>query len=176
MTEHSNPYESPKAVPGVKHDEAVRSASLVRGVAYSVPYGLLGLLVPFLYFLMLSVFRSVFMTESELFVSDYDWNGLLAPSVGCCVVFALASMRNYSPAHQIGMLRSLMWVGGSFIVGGFVSGIFTIVFGLEAVSYASDPYVWLRMVIALAVPTLYGCWVVSAELKVSREHVGANAA
>ena len=176
MTEHANPYESPTTELRAEREKSDRRASVVRGIAYSIPHGLLGAVIPSLYFLTLLALRWLSGAQSEFLISDFDWDGVLPPSIGCGIVFALSAIRNHAPAIQIGIIRSLMWVGGSFVLGGFLARIAAISFGLEPVSYDSDPWAWLRLTIALAVPAAYAFCVIRKEVAAKRGKTGTNAA
>ena len=158
MTDGLNPYRSPNVVPELSPPGVVKRFSLVRGFAYSGVFAVIGFLVPIAYFFVAST-ASWFLNgmpsdfAATMFFDDLD--GMVLPSIGISVVFAIAAFRNFTPARQIGMVRSLKHVGVRLILSVFVVAFATIVFRLENNSYGPDPWAWLKVMIALALPLYY---------------------
>ncbi len=151
-----NPYESPKSsqCDGVVN---VTTNSLLRGLAIAIPLSVVGFAIPQasgLVFAMVEQMNSPYATPPALdFISLFKT--YLNAAIGCAILFALAGILNYSPAIRLGLVRSLLFVGLSMFSGLFFMSVMTLTFNLESQSYTSDPWLWLRVFLALSVPIAY---------------------
>ena len=172
MTDGDNPYQSPKALSESSQPIVNKRLSVLRGLAYAILFAPIGFLVPpvcFLFAAFAQWLLSGQSTESPVIMFSGDLGGMLSPSIGVSIVFAVSAFRNFSPAQQIGMIRSLIYVGGSLILGALAAALVTLVFGLENNSYDPDPWLWLKTMIALAFPVCYACNVVRKQTKVGEQ-------
>lgn len=167
MTDSENPYQAPSKS---SRPAPIKRLSILRGLAYSILFAPIGFLVPPAYFLLASLIQWLLngeSTESPMLMFSDDLGGMLSPSIGVSVVFAISAFRNFAPAQHIGMIRSLIYVGGILILGGIVASFVTLVFGLENNSYDPDPWFWLKLLIALAFPVCYAFRVIRKEIQLA---------
>lgn len=149
-----NPYRSPGAVVQDKQPHPC----LMRGFALAVPAGVVGFVVPCVVFSATALLRHCALGSSQ---SDLAANfgelpkTCIAAAIGVAIVFALAAILDTSPAVRLGFLRSLIYVGGATITGAVITAIVSGLFGLGPRSYTSDPWIWLRVSIGVAVPVAY---------------------
>ena len=158
MTDSVNPYQSPSGLSELSKPSPSRGLSIVRGLAYSALFAPIGFIVPLGFFVIISTVSWLFSAstvESPFEMFFDDWRGMLSPCIGISIVFAMSAFRNFTPALQFGYVRSLMYVGGCLIAGAFAAAFVTFTFGLENNSYNSDPWIWLKLLVALLVPVGY---------------------
>jgi hypothetical protein len=94
-----NPYESPQEVSLIP---PARSWSLLRGLAYAIPLGILGFCIPLI---TLGGLKLFYLTDMEW--NEIPWN-VMGSSIICSVVFAWAAFANFSAVKGIGFIRSLL--------------------------------------------------------------------
>lgn len=144
-----NPYQSPNSA---SDQQKVQRPSWLRGILYSAPLSigaaLIPLLLPVTYHLL--ALRFNWDIDHELFD-----DALILPSIGCGALFFAAGIRNYSPAQQTGMIPCLMSIGIFTIAGLVLMSVATLVFSLEACTYESDPWLPVRVLLAVSIPACY---------------------
>jgi hypothetical protein len=154
-TETSNPYESPKH----QHDGNFHAGtnSLLRGLAFAVPLSIVGFAIPLATGFIIELAKQLNSPYANPPAKDlaYLFKTFVGPSIGCAIMFALASILNYSPALRLGLIRSLIFMGLSAFAGGIFMAVMTSLFNLEQQSYTSDPWFWLRVFLLVPVPVAY---------------------
>jgi hypothetical protein len=179
-TGNDNPYQSPVAsdLAGVEPPVSRQNrTSIPRGLAYALPLGLLGSILPFAVFSTRALMG--WMLGSYLWIDVIDDfqqmpSTLVDACVGCALVFALAAIANYTPARRAGLLRSISLVGLSAVVALFFVAIGSAVFDLGPRSYTSDPWLWAR--IGLAASIVCGFGVALTGMRIVLQHGPSNSA
>ena len=153
--EKPNPYESP-AHQGATHSKRPTN-NLVRGFGFAIPLGILGFAIPLTVALVLQLIQTMNSSYAGSPASDSTslFYEFLDASIGCGVLFALSAILNFSPRIRLGYVRCLLLVGLSAFAGAILSGVATLLFGLEQRTYTHDPWRWLRVLIAVSMPVAY---------------------
>ncbi len=152
-----NPYESPSNISAIPPP---RRWSLLRGLAYAVPLGMLGICVPAVGIVCLKIVDAAGMEWQDL-------PGELAhPCFDCAIVFFFSALANYTPKTGIGFIRSIMILGILAIVAVFIA---VLIFPVE--SY-EDPHEWMRFAAFYAMISVSGlaltCWQIQRNPKPSQ--------
>lgn len=146
----TNPYRSPAMntlAPAASH-----GASIVRGLLYAIPMGMLGFAIPFALRLLL-VSIVYWLSDSPFPLAFHLRDNLHAwiwPSRGCALVFALAAFLNYAPAARIDLLRAIALVALAMIGGILFSSI-----ALSRETRQDDIWAWHRVLAAITIPIFY---------------------
>ncbi|HEV3344499.1 MAG TPA: hypothetical protein VG125_29250 [Pirellulales bacterium] len=138
-----NPYEAPTG----SGPPVGPQASLLRGLACSVPAAVAGGAVPLMASTTILLIRHI--CGDSLINVEADFHDLpktlASPCIGCALVFGLASILNYAPPSRLGMVRAVLCVGLSVIASLIITGFLAASFGLSPRTYTSDPWAWLRV-------------------------------
>jgi len=146
-----NPFQSPGTVSS-KSEQVRRGPSWIRGFVYAVPAFFAGAIIPLL---LPVIYLAYTWVSGEEFDSALFDSALVAPSVGCGMLFSFAAIRNQSPSEATGFVTCLMAIGVFGIVGLIFSTLVAFAFSLGTQTYDSDPWLPIRALLAISIPACY---------------------
>lgn len=146
MENNLNPYKSPSLRAPNNGPSKVK-----RAVVKSIAFALAGFAIPSVYILAIAGISALISDAREPFLEILldDLSSVLLPCIGVSALFFVSAIRNYVVSEPIGIVRSLMFVGGFAISGVLIAFTFDIVLQLNDQTYFSDPKAWLTFAAAI---------------------------
>lgn len=151
MSPDTIPYDSSKSK-AAKISKPPNQPSIIRGIGYAARFSIIGFLIPYLLGLAWA-FGNYYLGTKLEFDLTLDLQRIpiyyLGAAIACAIVFGFAAILNFTPSARLGIVRSLLYVGAATIVCLIISGLATLVFGLEQRTYGLNPWLWLQVLFAV---------------------------